>query len=55
MGTTHRVEAVTRIVLRITDGGADAALVIDAGDTTQTVRRLRTPVPPETVDGLLAS
>ena len=49
---THVTAAATRVVLRKTDDGADAALEIESGDGATTVLTLRVAALPETVDGV---
>lgn len=51
---THVTGAVTRLLLRTTDDGADAGVELEFRDTTRAVLRLRTAALPETVDGLAA-
>lgn len=48
----HTISAPVRVSVERTDMGAEAALYVASADGTETVLRLRTPVLPETVDGL---
>ncbi len=49
---THSISNTVRILVEKTAGGADAGLEIDAADGSKTFVNFRSPVSPETVDGM---
>ena len=49
---THAVARPARLYLERTAEGADSALLIEDADGTRAVLKLRSPVRPETVDGI---
>ena len=51
---THVTGTVTRLLLQVTDEGADAGLELEFRDATRAALRLRTAARPETVDGIAA-
>ena len=48
---THTIHAPTRVRIERTNDGADVAMQIESAEGTTTILRLKTPAPPETVDG----
>ncbi len=49
---THSISGANRVLLEKTDQGADAGVEIDSADGNKTIVRFRSPVSPETVDGM---